>query len=155
MPIKIIKVELGPKRVIFTNINWVGETSRTRFSGFCWTRPSYNNHPHENNTLIMNFPKKMKTILKFELVDVTINFKDHIGLHVTYLEGNQRVPPLCKLAFKTNFTTKEREKTCNMIKSLPTHPNKFQMVVWQNKVFMQSSWKHCMPSNVGDNQIYW
>jgi hypothetical protein len=35
MPIKIIKVELGPKRVIFTNINWIRENSRTRFSGFC------------------------------------------------------------------------------------------------------------------------
>jgi hypothetical protein len=71
----------------------------------------------------------MKTILKLELVDVTIDFKDQIGLHLTYLEGNQKVPPLCKLAFKTNFTTKERGKTCNMIKTL-------QMVVWQNKVIM-------------------
>jgi hypothetical protein len=35
MPIEIIKVELGPKSVIFTNINWIGENSRTRFSGFC------------------------------------------------------------------------------------------------------------------------
>jgi hypothetical protein len=73
----------------------------------------------------------MKTILKFKLVDVTINFKDQIGLHVTYLEGNQRVLPLCKLTFKTNFTTEVKEKTCNMIKPLLTHPNKFQMVVWQ------------------------
>jgi hypothetical protein len=35
MPIEIIKVELGPKSVIFTNINWIGENSRTRFNGFC------------------------------------------------------------------------------------------------------------------------
>jgi len=62
----------------------------------------------------------MKKILKLKLVDVIIDFKDQIGLHVTYLEGNQRVPPLCKLTFKTNFTTKEKEKTCNMIK--PSQP---------------------------------